>query len=107
MLEQDSDCFFAEVVDDIPGPSFSDDWVPGLNLLGGIRGFVTDSIALFFEYKFNYAKFNWTEGDDGHFGIAQRDICVGDFNLEVHYSASGDSRKIQKMLLYKLNYEDH
>ena len=58
MLEQDSDCFFAEVVDDIPGPSFSDDWVPGLNLLGGIRGFVTDSIALFFEYKFNYAKFN-------------------------------------------------
>jgi len=50
--------FFAEVVDDIPGPSFSDDWVPGLNLLGGIRGFVTDSIALFFDYKFTYAKFN-------------------------------------------------
>ena len=50
--------FFAEVVTDVPGPSPSDDWVPGLNLLGGIRGFVTDSIALFAEYKFNYVKLN-------------------------------------------------
>ena len=48
--------FFTEVDDDVPGPSLSDDWVPGLNLLGGVRGFLTDSIAVFAEYKFNYAK---------------------------------------------------
>lgn len=50
--------FFAEVESDIPGPSLSDDWIPGLNLLAGVRGFVIESIALFAEYKFNYAKLN-------------------------------------------------
>ena len=30
--------FFAEVVNDFPGPSASEDWVPGLNLLGGVGG---------------------------------------------------------------------
>lgn len=50
--------FFSEVESDLPGPSLSDDWVPGLNLLGGVRGFLTDSIAVFAEYKFNYAKFD-------------------------------------------------
>ena len=39
--------------------SYSDNWVPGLNLLAGIRGFVTDSIALFAEYKYTRATFTF------------------------------------------------
>ena len=50
--------FFAEIATDLPGRPLAQNWIPGLNVLGGVRGFVTDSIALFFEYKFNYAKFN-------------------------------------------------
>jgi len=48
--------FFAEIDTDLPGPSVSDNWVPGLNLLGGVRGFLTDSIAIFAEYKYNSVK---------------------------------------------------
>lgn len=50
--------FFANLDTTLPGLSFSDDWVPGLNALAGIRSFVTDSVSLFAEYKFNYATFD-------------------------------------------------
>ena len=50
--------FFVNIDTDLPGPSLSQNWVPGLNLLGGVRGFVTDSIAVFFEYKYNSATFD-------------------------------------------------
>jgi hypothetical protein len=50
--------FFAEIDTDLAGPSLSDNWVPGFSFLGGFRGYVTDSIALFVEYKYNQAKFN-------------------------------------------------
>lgn len=45
--------------------SISDNWVPGVNLLAGVRGFITDHIALFAEYKYNRATFNFgfLEGD--------------------------------------------
>ncbi len=50
--------FFAEIDTDLPGPPLTENWVPGLNLLGGVRGFVTNSIAVFVEYKYNRATFD-------------------------------------------------
>ena len=38
-------------------PLSTDNWVPGLNFLAGVRGFVTDHLALFAEYKYNRATF--------------------------------------------------
>ena len=49
--------FFAET-NEIAGLSLSDNAVPGLNALAGIRAFVTDSIAVFGEYKYSRATFN-------------------------------------------------
>jgi hypothetical protein len=40
------------------GNSVSDNAVPGLNALGGIRYYFTERIALFGEYKYNYATFD-------------------------------------------------
>ncbi len=39
-------------------PLSADNWVPGLNFLAGVRGFITDHLALFAEYKYNRATFN-------------------------------------------------
>ena len=51
--------YFPEIEsDDLPGPSLSQSWVPGFNILGGVRGFVTNSLALFLEYKYNRATFD-------------------------------------------------
>ncbi len=51
--------FWAKIDSDLPGPSLTNNAVPGLNVVGGVRGFVTDSLALFLEYKFNYVQFNF------------------------------------------------
>ena len=53
--------YFAE----LGSRSRSDNWVPGINLLAGVRGFITDHIALFAEYKYNRATLNLDrfEGD--------------------------------------------
>ncbi len=40
------------------GNSVSDNAVPGLNVLGGLRFYFTEHIALFGEYKYNYAVFD-------------------------------------------------
>jgi opacity protein-like surface antigen len=80
--------FFAEIDTDLPGPSLSDDWVPGVNVLAGVRGFVTDSMALFAEYKFNYAKlnlestiFDFTQGFEGNYST---NIIAG--GLSFHFN---------------------
>ena len=51
--------FFATIDTDLPGPSLESNTVPGFNLLGGVRGFVTESIILFLEYKYNQADFTF------------------------------------------------
>jgi len=48
-------CFFAEI--EGGGVTRSDNGVPGLNLQAGVRVFVTDTIAIFGEWKYNYATF--------------------------------------------------
>ena len=45
--------FFATIDTDLPGPSLDSNTLPGFNLLGGVRGLVTESIVLFLEYKYN------------------------------------------------------
>ena len=50
--------FFAEIDTNLAGPDLSQSWVPGFTLLGGFRGFVTESLALFIEYKYNQATFD-------------------------------------------------
>ena len=52
--------YFAEVTLDGFGTA-SDSVVPGFNALAGIRAFLNDSksVAVFAEYKFNYAKFKF------------------------------------------------
>jgi len=50
--------FFAEIDTDLQGQSLKQNWVPGFTFLGGFRGFVTNSIALFAEYKYNQATFD-------------------------------------------------
>lgn len=42
--------------------SSSDNAVPGLNLLGGVRYFFTEHVALFGEYKYNRATFDFGNG---------------------------------------------
>ncbi|GKS58587.1 hypothetical protein YTPLAS18_21140 [Nitrospira sp.] len=42
--------------------------VPGLNVIGGGRFYLTDWLALFTEYKFNYARFDFDEGAIGFQG---------------------------------------
>ena len=39
------------------------DSTPGLNFLAGVRYYFTDNFALYGEYKFNYASFNFTNPD--------------------------------------------
>ncbi len=50
--------FFVEIDTDLAGQDLSQNWVPGFNLFGGVRGFVTESLALFVEYKYNQATFD-------------------------------------------------
>ena len=50
--------YFPEIDTDLAGPDLSQSWVPGFNILGGVRGFVTNSLALFLEYKYNQATFD-------------------------------------------------
>ena len=52
--------YFAELTLDDFGTA-SDGLVPGINALAGIRAFLNDakSVAVFAEYKFNYAKFKF------------------------------------------------
>ncbi len=49
------------------GNSVSDNAVPGLNVLGGLRYFFTERVALFGEYKYNWAAFDFTNGPIGGF----------------------------------------
>ena len=42
--------------------------VPGLNVIGGGRFYLTDWLALFTEYKFNYARFDFDENTIGFQG---------------------------------------
>lgn len=50
------------------GNSVSDNGAPGLNALGGLRYYFTERIALFGEYKYNFAGFDFST--DGHSGGA-------------------------------------
>ena len=50
--------FFAEAT---TGAARSYDSTPGLNALAGLRYFLTDHVALFGEYKFNYAAFKFED----------------------------------------------
>ena len=51
--------FWGEIISDLPGPALGSNGKPGFNLLGGFRGFFTDSLAGFIEYKFNYVEFDF------------------------------------------------
>jgi outer membrane protein W len=55
--------FFARAKD-IDGSS-SDNAVPGLNALAGVRYFVTRNVAVFGEYKYNRASFSFDSIDNG------------------------------------------
>src|SRR5574337_93762 len=56
--------FFAHLSNN--GSGASDNAVPGFNALAGLRYFVTERIALFGEYKYNFASFNYTaDGPSG------------------------------------------
>lgn len=60
--------FFAELSNN--GSSASDNAVPGFNALAGLRYFVAERIALFGEYKYNFAPFEFTgNGLGGAAGI--------------------------------------
>ena len=51
--------YWAEIASDLPGPALTNNAVPGANAFAGVRGFLTDSLALFMEYKFNYVRLNF------------------------------------------------
>jgi hypothetical protein len=55
--------FFARAKDE--DGSSSDNGVPGLNVLAGVRYFVTKHVALFGEYKYNRASFTFDSIDSG------------------------------------------
>ena len=60
--------FFANLSNN--GNSVSDNAVPGLNALAGVRYYFTERIALFGEYKYNWAALELTNGPDR--GIQRR-----------------------------------
>ena len=72
--------FFANLSNNVN--SASDNAVPGFNALAGLRYFVTERIALFGEYKYNYAAFDFTT--DGPFGAA-----VGKADYRVNHIVGG------------------
>jgi opacity protein-like surface antigen len=77
--------FFANLSNN--GNSVSDNAVPGLNVLGGVRYYFTERIALFGEYKYNYAVFDASTsgpfGGAGFKGDYQANHVVG--GLSFHF----------------------
>ncbi|MDF0673104.1 MAG: hypothetical protein P0120_02005 [Nitrospira sp.] len=78
--------FFANLSNN--GNSASDNGVPGLNALGGLRYYFTERIALFGEYKYNFAVFDFSADDlfGGAVGVRGNDQVnhiVG--GLSVHF----------------------
>jgi opacity protein-like surface antigen len=69
------------------GNSVSDNGVPGLNALAGVRYYFTERIALFGEYKYNYAVFDASTsgpfGGAGFKGDYQANHVVG--GLSFHF----------------------
>ena len=66
------------------GNSVSDNAVPGLNALAGVRYYFTERIALFGEYKYNWAALELTNGPIGGFkGDYQANHVVG--GLSFHF----------------------
>jgi opacity protein-like surface antigen len=60
--------FFADLSTNVN--SVSDNAVPGFNALGGVRLYITEHIAVFGEYKYNYAVFDAsTSGQLGGIGF--------------------------------------
>jgi opacity protein-like surface antigen len=53
--------FFAHASGGLGSRSDSDNAVPGLNALAGVRYFLTEHVAVFGEYKYNRASFNFDE----------------------------------------------
>lgn len=51
--------FTLEGGDDIYKLKSDDDWVPALQLIGGVRGFIHDNVALFAEFKYVTAEFEF------------------------------------------------
>ncbi|MDF0651126.1 MAG: hypothetical protein P0121_06615 [Nitrospira sp.] len=78
--------FFAHLSNN--GNGLSDNAVPGFNGLAGLRYFVTERIALFGEYKYNFAPFDYTP--DGALGGAvgvKADYHINHFvgGLSLHF----------------------
>ena len=74
--------FFANLSNN--GNSVSDNAVPGLNALAGVRYYFTERIALFAEYKYNWAALELTNGPIGGFkGDYQANHVVG--GLSFHF----------------------
>ena len=57
--------------------------VPGLNVIGGGRIYLTDWLALFTEYKFNYAKFDFDNGVIGFQGTYLANHVHG--GISIHF----------------------
>ncbi|HZN44998.1 MAG TPA: outer membrane beta-barrel protein [Nitrospiraceae bacterium] len=74
--------FFANLSNN--GNSVSDNAVPGFNALAGVRYYFTERIALFGEYKYNWAALELTNGPIGGFkGDYQANHVVG--GLSFHF----------------------
>jgi len=66
--------------------SAASNWTPGLNALAGMRAFLTEKVALFGEYKYNYADFQFDNVFNQKRGISARysaNIIVG--GLSYHF----------------------
>ena len=72
--------FFAHLKN---GTHMSDDAVPGLNALAGVRYFINERIALFGEYKYNWAAFEFENGPAGVKGDYRVNHVVG--GLSFHF----------------------
>jgi opacity protein-like surface antigen len=74
--------FFANLSNN--GNSVSDNAVPGLNALAGLRYYFNERVALFGEYKYNWAALELTDGPIGGFkGDYQANHIVG--GLSFHF----------------------
>ena len=77
--------FFAELSNN--GSSASDNAVPGFNALAGLRYFVSERIALFGEYKYNFAAFDFTGNVLGGAAGIKADYHINHFvgGLSLHF----------------------
>lgn len=78
--------FFAHLSNN--GNGASDNAVPGFNALAGLRYFVTERIALFGEYKYNFAPFDFTpDGSLGGAAGVKADYHINHFvgGLSLHF----------------------